>query len=114
MYMNELVNFKKIDIIKEMIKEKMATDVKALVEDAEALLNESVVSAGEKAVELREKLRERLCEAMQKVIELEGNVVQKTKQAATAADDFVHEHPWKAIGIAAGVGMILGLLIGRR
>ena len=38
----------------------------------------------------------------------------KTKQAATVADDFVHDHPWKSMGIAAGVGLILGLLIGRR
>ena len=34
--------------------------------------------------------------------------------AGHAADDYVHEHPWKAIGAAAGVGMIIGLLIGRR
>ena len=35
-------------------------------------------------------------------------------EAARAADEFVHEHPWKAVGIGAGVGLIIGLLIGRR
>ena len=36
------------------------------------------------------------------------------KEAAQTTDEFVHEHPWKAVGIAAGVGLIVGLLIGRR
>jgi ElaB/YqjD/DUF883 family membrane-anchored ribosome-binding protein len=40
--------------------------------------------------------------------------VEKGKEAAHTTDEFVHEHPWKAVGIAAGVGLIVGLLIGRR
>jgi ElaB/YqjD/DUF883 family membrane-anchored ribosome-binding protein len=36
------------------------------------------------------------------------------RQAGHAADDFVHEKPWVSIGVAAGVGLIIGLLIGRR
>lgn len=94
--------------------EKVTNDVKALVADAEALLKESATSAGEKAAELRQRLAERLSMAKDKLYDLEEKVVERTKQAATATDDFVHEQPWKAIGIAAGVGLILGLLIGRR
>jgi ElaB/YqjD/DUF883 family membrane-anchored ribosome-binding protein len=33
---------------------------------------------------------------------------------ARATDDYVHEHPWRAVGAAAGVGLIIGLLISRR
>ena len=98
----------------DSIKDKMANDVRALVEDAEALLNESVSSTGERAIEIREKLKKRLGELREKVVEMEVVVVQKTKEAAAAADDLVHEHPWKAVGAAIGFGLILGLLIGRR
>ena len=41
-------------------------------------------------------------------------MIDTTKQAARVADDYVHDKPWQAIGIAAGVGLIIGLLIGRR
>ncbi|HET7776216.1 MAG TPA: hypothetical protein VFK74_07610 [Azospira sp.] len=40
--------------------------------------------------------------------------MDKTKAAARATDDFVHDNPWKAVGIAAGVGLLLGVIIGRR
>ena len=36
------------------------------------------------------------------------------KAAAKATDGYVHENPWKSVGIAAGVGLLLGMLIGRR
>jgi ElaB/YqjD/DUF883 family membrane-anchored ribosome-binding protein len=41
-------------------------------------------------------------------------MLDRTKQAARVTDEYVHENPWKAVGIAAGVGLIVGLLIGRR
>ena len=41
-------------------------------------------------------------------------VVEKGKQAARVTDDYVHEHPWAAIGIAAGVGVLVGLLVNRK
>ena len=46
--------------------------------------------------------------------DIEDAVKAKTKQAARAADDYVHEHPWRAIGSALGFGLLVGLLIGRR
>ncbi|MDQ1316092.1 MAG: hypothetical protein QG662_2201, partial [Pseudomonadota bacterium] len=38
----------------------------------------------------------------------------RTKAAAKATDEYVHVHPWQAIGVAASVGVVIGLLIGRR
>ena len=49
-----------------------------------------------------------------RVQDLQDSAVARAKAAGHAADDYVHEHPWKAIGAAAGIGMIIGLLIGRR
>ena len=49
-----------------------------------------------------------------KLAEAEAVMIEKSKQAARATDEYVHENPWKAVGIAAGVGLVVGLLIGRR
>jgi ElaB/YqjD/DUF883 family membrane-anchored ribosome-binding protein len=46
--------------------------------------------------------------------EAQDALVEKGKIAAQATDDYVHEKPWHAVGIAAGVGLVVGLLIGRR
>ena len=56
----------------------------------------------------------RLRDAKERVLDLEAAVVDKTKAAARATDDFVHEEPWKAVGVAAALGLALGVLIGRR
>lgn len=60
------------------------------------------------------KLGETLEEARLKVGDAQALIVENTKEAARATDQYVHEHPWKSIGIAAGIGLFLGLLISRR
>jgi ElaB/YqjD/DUF883 family membrane-anchored ribosome-binding protein len=95
-------------------KDKLVTDLRSVVADAEAVLQETASVAGEKMGELRTRLRERLVNARHKLAEAEEMAVEKARAAARATDDYVHEHPWKAVGAAAGVGLILGLLIGRR
>ena len=42
------------------------------------------------------------------------SLVEKGKVAAKVTDEYVHENPWKAIGVSAGIGLVIGLLIGRR
>ena len=64
--------------------------------------------------DLRERLALRLRDAKERLVDLEVAVVDKTKAAARATDDFVHEEPWKAVGVAAALGLALGVLIGRR
>ena len=48
------------------------------------------------------------------LIRLQDTAVAKAKAAGLAADEFVHDNPWKSIGVAAGVGLALGLLVSRR
>ena len=68
----------------------------------------------EKATELGEKLRVKLRSAREKMGDVQEIVADRAKAAARATDDFVHDNPWKAIGIAAGVGFLLGLLVNRK
>jgi len=69
---------------------------------------------GERVAELRERMQENLRAARHKLADAEDAIRAKTREVAKATDHYVHEHPWKSIGIAAGAGLIIGLLIGRR
>ena len=63
---------------------------------------------------MRAKVGESLAVAKVKMTEAEQAALVKAKAAAEATDNYVHENPWQAVGIAAGVGLVIGLLIGRR
>lgn len=95
-------------------KEKLTQDLKIVIADAEELLRATASQVGEKVVVAREKIQDSLQRAKIKLAEAEDVMIDKTKQAARATDEYVHEHPWKAVGVAAGIGLIIGLLIGRR
>ncbi len=95
-------------------KGKLVSDIKVVIADAEELLRATAGQAGEKAADLRVKIQERLVDAKLKLADIEGIVIDKAKAAGRATDDYVHENPWRSVGIAAGVGLVLGLLIGRR
>jgi ElaB/YqjD/DUF883 family membrane-anchored ribosome-binding protein len=95
-------------------KEKLVSDLKVVVSDAEELLRATAGAAGEKVGELRERITLRLRDAKERLADAEVALVDKTKAAARATDDFVHDEPWKAVGVAAALGLALGVLIGRR
>ncbi|MBI4189815.1 MAG: DUF883 domain-containing protein [Betaproteobacteria bacterium] len=95
-------------------KDKLVQDFRIVVADAEELLKATASQAGEKVTAARERIQDSLHKAKVKLAEAEDVVVLKTKQAARVTDEYVHENPWRAVGIAAGVGLIVGLLIGRR
>ena len=95
-------------------KDKLIQDLKVVIADAEELLRATASQAGEKAVIAREKIQDSLHKAKIKLAEAEEVVIDKTKQAARATDEYVHEHPWRAVSVAAGIGLIIGMLISRR
>jgi len=95
-------------------KERLVSDLRVVISDTEELLRATAGAAGEKAGELRERIAIRLRDAKERLSDLEVALVDKTKAAARATDDFVHEEPWKAVGVAAALGLALGVLIGRR
>jgi len=95
-------------------KDKLVADLKAVVADAEELLVEAATHTGECMGDLRERMQDNLRNARHKLGELEDTVALKTREAVKATDHYVHDHPWKAVGIAAGVGLIIGMLISRR
>jgi ElaB/YqjD/DUF883 family membrane-anchored ribosome-binding protein len=69
---------------------------------------------GAETTELRERVRLRLLNAKDSLQHLQETAIERAKVAGHKADDYVHEHPWTSIGVAAGFGLLIGLLIGRR
>jgi ElaB/YqjD/DUF883 family membrane-anchored ribosome-binding protein len=95
-------------------KDKLMADLRVVIADAEELLRLGAEQTGASATEWRARVETRLANAKDRLADLQDAAVAKAKAAGHAADDYVHDHPWKAIGAAAGVGLIVGLLIGRR
>lgn len=98
----------------DVSKEKIVADLKVVVADAEELLRATASQAGEKVAAARERIQASLATAKVKLAEAERVVLEKTKEAARTTDEFVHQHPWQAVGIAAAIGFVLGVLISRR
>ena len=97
----------------EAAKEKLVGDLKTLIGDAEELLKASATQAGEKFSVARQKIEQSLVEGKKSLADAEKVLLKKSKEAADVADDYVRENPWGAVGIAAGIGLVLGLLIKR-
>ncbi len=95
-------------------QKQLVTDIQAVITDAEEVLSATADQAGEKVTQLRARVQSRLHDAKLRLIHAEELLVAKTKAAAKATDAYVHESPWTAVGIAAGVGLLVGVLIGRR
>ena len=102
------------NISDEVSSEKLIADFKVVVADTEALLKATANQGGEKLAEVRARAEESLRVVKARMAEAQAALLARTKAAAKATDAYVHENPWKAVGIAAGVGLVIGLLIGRR
>ncbi len=98
----------------DVTKEKLVADLKVVVADAEELLRATASQAGEKVSAARERIQASLAAAKVKLTEAERALLEKSKLAAKAADEYVRENPWQAVGVAAAAGLVLGVLISRR
>jgi ElaB/YqjD/DUF883 family membrane-anchored ribosome-binding protein len=95
-------------------KDKLMADLRVVIADAEQLLKMTADEVGDGAAGLRERLQQRMSDAKHSLLTLQASATEKARAAGHAADDYVHEHPWQSVAIGAGVGLLVGLLIGRR
>ena len=95
-------------------KDKLMSDLRLVITDAEELLQLTSSQTGDKVAELRARMSDNLRIARHKLEDVEAAIRERARQAARVTDDYVHDNPWKAIGAAAGAGLVIGLLIGRR
>ncbi|CAM4354666.1 DUF883 family protein [Kerstersia similis] len=98
----------------ESTRDVLIDNVKSTLHDAEALLREAAASSGEKAAELRERALVSLKRTREAVHDAQDAIVTQGRRAARATDDYVHDKPWQAVAAAGVLGLLLGLVIGRR
>ena len=95
-------------------KDKIVDDLKSLISDAEELLKLTADQQGGKLDDLRARINGRVAVAKDRLADAEAAIVDTGKKAVRATDDYVHENPWQSVGVAAGVAILLGLLVSRR
>lgn len=95
-------------------KNKLMSDLRTVITDAEELLRMTADEAGESAAGLRARVKDRMNQAKDELVRMQDAAVAKAQEVGDAADEFVHENPWKSIGIAAGIGLVVGMLVSRR
>ncbi len=95
-------------------KDRIKGDLKTVLTDMDEYLRATASQTGEKIGAIRERLQEHMHKAKDRLADTKEIVVDRTKEAARATDDYVRDNPWHAVGIAAGVGLVVGMLIGRR
>jgi len=100
--------------VEKGIRGKLAEDLKAVFADAEELLKATASQSGERIAAARSKAEESLKAAKVRLAEEEVALMAKTRAAAKATEDYVRTNPWKAVGITAAVGLVLGILVARR
>ncbi|WP_313704744.1 DUF883 family protein [Massilia sp.] len=91
-----------------------SADMKVLVKDAQSLLTAAAAMTGEKADELRSRGMELLDRAMGKASQYQGQAVVKSKELAHTADVYVKDNPWRTVVAAASVGLLVGIVLGRK
>jgi len=94
--------------------QKLKEDLETVFRDAEALLKASAEHGGEKTAEMRAKIRESLDAAKRRLHEAEQAAVKRGEDAVHATEDYTRKNPWQALGIAAGIGLVVGVLVARR
>ena len=98
----------------DMTKEQLIADFKTVISDAEALIKATTNQGGEALATVRAKAQESLAMAKESMLDIEEELLVRTRAAAKATDAYVHENPWQSIGIGAGIGLLIGFLIARR
>jgi ElaB/YqjD/DUF883 family membrane-anchored ribosome-binding protein len=95
-------------------REKLLDDFNKVVDDTEELLKSVATVGGDKATALRARMEQNLQATKERLSNLQKSALETTTAAAKATDTYVHDNPWQAVGVAAGVGFLIGLLLSRR
>ncbi|HEX4986332.1 MAG TPA: DUF883 family protein [Burkholderiales bacterium] len=99
---------------KAVSADKLMEDLSLVVSDAEELLRATAGQAGEKITAARARAEASIDAAKTRIAQAGYAAAEQTRAAARATDDYVHENPWTAVGVAAAVGLVVGVLLARK
>lgn len=95
-------------------KDRLMSDLRVVIADAEELLRITANQAGQETADLRARITAKMQQAKADLAALQHAAVAQVRAVGHAADQYVHDNPWRAIGVVAGIGLVVGLLMGRR
>jgi ElaB/YqjD/DUF883 family membrane-anchored ribosome-binding protein len=98
----------------EVTTDQLVADLKTVMHDAEALLKATSTQTGERIQEARVRAEQSLQQARTRLGELEQEAMRRAQEMTDATEGYMRENPWQSVGIAAGVGLLIGLLLSRR
>ena len=99
---------------KTVTRDMLVSDLKDVLNDVEQLMRQAAAAGEDQAAELRHRAASALERAQDKLDGLQRDVTRATREAADAADHWVHQNPWSSIGAAAALGLLIGVLVTRR
>jgi ElaB/YqjD/DUF883 family membrane-anchored ribosome-binding protein len=100
--------------MKRVTTADLMDDLHKVVHDTEALLRATEGQIGEKAEEARRRVQAALDTARTRLKAMQGSATEMGEEAVRATETYVRDNPWQAVGVAAAVGLLLGLLLSRR
>lgn len=95
-------------------RERLMEDLQSLARDAEDLLKATAGDVSEKAKEARSRVAAALERAKATCVRLQDQTIATAKAAAKKADTVIRDHPYESIGVAFGVGLLIGVLVTRK
>ena len=98
----------------ERSRDALVKDFTEVLTAADTLLKQATKESGEKASDLRAQVETKLRAAKLKLQDMQDDAMDRAKATARATDEYVRDNPWQALGVAAALGVLVGLLIGRR
>ncbi|HEX5219921.1 MAG TPA: DUF883 family protein [Verrucomicrobiae bacterium] len=98
----------------QLARERILADLRALARDSEELLKATAGDVSEKTKEVRARLATALERSKSTMAELQSQAIAGAKAAARKADTVIRDHPYESLGVAFGVGLVIGVLVGRR
>lgn len=96
------------------LTQKLISDYKVMLADAEALVKAVASQSADKIADARTQMQQALLELKPRLANTEAVLRDKTRIAVSKADEYVHHNPWMAMGAAASIGVVIGMLISRR
>jgi ElaB/YqjD/DUF883 family membrane-anchored ribosome-binding protein len=92
----------------------LLTELQEVIDKGEKALDATADMKSTDATSLRTRVQARVLEARADLTRLQDLTVEKAKAAGRVTDEYVHENPWRAVGLGAAVGLLIGVLATRR
>ena len=98
----------------QSIRNGLVDDMSGVLTDAEDTLKRASAETGDRARELRSQVESKLRSAKGRLQDFQGEAMDRAKAAASVTDDYVRDRPWQVMGVAAIIGVAIGLMLNRR